>query len=145
MDFTSPTMTMKKSATPYGITNERKLLMKILVCGARDYGDVELIHEILNRYRIDNPDSLSIIEGGASGADLIASVWANRYHVPCVTVYTDWGRFGKSAGPIRNQQMIDMKPDVVLAFPSGTSRGTYDTINRATHAHILTYVYPPRS
>lgn len=81
MDSISPTMTIKKSATPYGITNERKLLMKILVCGARDYGDVELIHEILNRYRIDNPDSLSIIEGGASGADLIASVWANRYHV----------------------------------------------------------------
>jgi len=119
--------------------------MQILVCGGRDYRDTKFICEILDSYLNDYPHSLSIIEGGASGADHIAFQWATRKHVPVTTVHADWKRLGKSAGPNRNQQMIDMKPDVVLAFPSGTSRGTYDTINRATHADILTYVYAPRS
>ena len=130
--------------------------MKILVCGGRDYRDTKFICEILDSYLNDYPHSLSIIEGGAPGADLVAQLWAERHHVPCVTIPADWKRYGLSAGPVRNQRMIDMKPDVVLAFPSGTSRGTYivarsdagewyDTINRATHADILTYVYAPRS
>ena len=118
--------------------------MKILVCGGRDYRDTKFICEILDSYLNDYPYSLSIIEGGAPGADLVAQLWAERHRVPCVTIPADWRRYGLSAGPVRNQQMIDMKPDVVLAFPSGTSRGTYDTINRATHADILTYVYAPR-
>lgn len=119
--------------------------MQILVCGGRDYRDTKLICDILDSYLNDYPHSLSIIEGGASGADHIAFQWATRNNVPVTTVQAEWKWFGKFAGPIRNQQMIDMKPDVVLAFPSGTSRGTYDTINRATHADILTYVYAPRS
>ena len=120
--------------------------MKILVCGGRDYRDTKFICEILDSYLNDYPHSLSIIEGGAPGADLVAQLWAERHHVPCVTIPADWKRYGLSAGPVRNQRMIDMKPDVVLAFPSGMlPDGTYDTINRATHADILTYVYAPRS
>ncbi len=42
----------------------------------------------------------------------------------------DWDKFGKGAGPIRNQQMIDEgKPDLVVAFPGGT--GTADMVKRA--------------
>ena len=38
--------------------------------------------------------------------------------------------YGKAAGPIRNQQMLDEgKPDVVIAFPGAS--GTADMINRA--------------
>lgn len=46
----------------------------------------------------------------------------------------DWKRYGKAAGPIRNQQMIDEgKPDLVLAFHENIneSRGTKDMVARA--------------
>jgi hypothetical protein len=46
----------------------------------------------------------------------------------------DWQKFGKAAGPIRNQQMLDEgKPDLVIAFHEDleNSKGTQDMINRA--------------
>lgn len=47
----------------------------------------------------------------------------------------DWRKYGKSAGPLRNQQMIDEgKPDLVVAFPGGT--GTADMVRRAKAAGI---------
>ena len=41
----------------------------------------------------------------------------------------DWSR-GKSAGPIRNQKIIDYS-DIIIAFPKGESRGTRNSIAKA--------------
>jgi UDP-N-acetylmuramoylalanine-D-glutamate ligase len=47
----------------------------------------------------------------------------------------DWKLHGKSAGHIRNQQMLDeSKPDIVIAFPGG--RGTANMIKRAKKAGV---------
>ena len=47
----------------------------------------------------------------------------------------DWKKYGKSAGPLRNQRMIDEgKPDLVVAFPGGV--GTADMISRAKAYNI---------
>lgn len=48
-------------------------------------------------------------------------------------VPADWS-LGKKAGPLRNQRMIDMKPDKLLRFPGG--RGTADCERRARAAGI---------
>lgn len=56
---------------------------------------------------------------------------------------TDWNRYGKAAGPIRNQQMLDEgKPDIVVAFsdtlvkPNGKPTGTGDMVIRAKKADL---------
>ncbi len=54
--------------------------------------------------------------------------------------YADWYTQGKAAGPIRNQQMIDAKPDAVLAYWNGRSPGTLDTIRRAARAGIPVFI-----
>jgi acyl-CoA synthetase (NDP forming) len=47
----------------------------------------------------------------------------------------NWKKHGKSAGPIRNQLMLDVgKPDLVIAFPGGS--GTADMIRRARKAGV---------
>jgi hypothetical protein len=53
-------------------------------------------------------------------------------------VAAEWDTFGRAAGPIRNQSMIDMAPDLVLAFHNDMdhSRGTVDTVDRAIKAGI---------
>ena len=43
----------------------------------------------------------------------------------------DWDTYGKQAGFIRNIQMLDEKPDLVIAFQKNASRGTQHTINEA--------------
>lgn len=103
--------------------------MKILVCGGRDYNDQERCWSILDKAHSHYKFSC-LIEGGAKGADYLAKTWAQSRQVPIQSFPADWKRFGKRAGPIRNQQMIDEgSPDVVIAFPGGN--GTQDMINRA--------------
>jgi hypothetical protein len=67
-----------------------------------------------------------VIHGGANGADYIAGRWAqDTGGIPVEEFPADWNRHGNSAGPIRNQEMLDKgKPDLVVAFPGG--RGTAD-------------------
>ncbi len=50
-------------------------------------------------------------------------------------LYEHRDKYGKSAGSIRNQQMIDEgKPDLVVAFPGGF--GTKDMVRRAKKHNI---------
>lgn len=80
--------------------------------------------------------ALTIIEGGATGADTLAREWWKARHVgELITVRADWKKHGKAAGPIRNQHMVDhYKPELVVAFPGG--RGTADMVRRAKAADV---------
>ena len=104
--------------------------MKILVCGGRHYNDAGCVDRYLTQLQ-----PTCVIEGGATGADRIASDWAFRKGVDGHRFYAEWGQHGKAAGPKRNQRMIDEgKPDLVLAFPGG--RGTADMVQRAKAAGV---------
>ncbi len=110
--------------------------MRVLVCGGRDFNDWGRVMEVLDNIHIDKKID-TIIEGGASGADTLAWKWAkNRLGKGnSISFEAEWDKHGKSAGPMRNQRMIDEgKPDIVVAFPGG--RGTQDMIRRAVRAGI---------
>lgn len=120
-------------------------MTRVLVCGSRDWDAGSPIAAILNGYLLTGP--LTVIEGGALGADRLARKWAEdfaRFGVTHQQFPADWGTNGKAAGPIRNGQMLrDGKPDVVWAFtskPLAQSRGTADMVKRAKAAGIPTYV-----
>ena len=111
--------------------------MKILVCGGRDYKDKKKVFKILD-YIVNGSQSNILINGGAFGADSFAWEWAmdNQAKTCVVTVKANWDKYGKMAGPIRNQQMIDNHhPDLVLAFPGGA--GTRDCIDKALKCGIV--------
>lgn len=77
-----------------------------------------------------------LVHGACRGADVMAvDVWSEMggVHEPHPA---DWGAHGKSAGPIRNQAMVDLGADVCLAFPTPSSRGTIHCMNAAKAAHI---------
>jgi hypothetical protein len=48
-----------------------------------------------------------------------------------LSIPADWKTHGRSAGPKRNLMMLDMKPDLVLAFWDGKSPGTKHLIENA--------------
>jgi hypothetical protein len=79
------------------------------------------------------------------GADWQADRWARSTGVPTDPYPADWGRFGRAAGPLRNQRMVDVLSGVrhglVAAFPSGASVGTMDCVRRATRAGIPVRAY----
>lgn len=103
--------------------------MRVLVCGGRDFADESTVVNYL--FRIDDERKItSIIHGGASGADEIGGKTAQLLQVPCTVYRASWKKYGKKAGPMRNQRMLDEgKPDLVVAFAGG--RGTADMVLRA--------------
>jgi hypothetical protein len=116
---------------------------RILVCGSRDWDSPYAIWCVLNGYESDDI-GMTVITGGARGADQHAREWAEHNSVDCETYPADWKKYGKAAGPIRNSIMLaEAKPDYVWAFvtkPLEESRGTNDMVTRARAADINTYV-----
>jgi hypothetical protein len=78
------------------------------------------------------------IEGKLHGADKIAGRVAKELGFGLCEVPANWGAFGRKAGPIRNRQMLDLKPDLVIAFHDNLteSRGTADTVREAKRRGI---------
>lgn len=113
--------------------------MRVLVCGGRDYGDRARAYAELDRLQpLDG--ALVIITGSANGADQLAWDWfcdrkRNNGPLDFEAFPADWKQYGKAAGPIRNQRMIDEgKPELCVAFPGG--RGTADMVRRAEAAGV---------
>ena len=101
--------------------------MKILVCGSRDWNDYPTLVREVEKH---NPTK--IIHGDAPGADQLAWDVARQLELPCRAYPAQWTKYGRSAGPKRNQHMLDEeKPDLVLAFPLPQSKGTWDMVRRA--------------
>lgn len=111
--------------------------MRILVCGGRDWNDRDAVVRALAS--VDAKKGIDVvIHGGAEGADSFAEVWAAVNGKRVVTFKADWSAYGKAAGPMRNQKMIDEgKPDGVVAFPGG--KGTADMVHRAKKAGLTVW------
>jgi len=109
--------------------------MKVVICGDRHWVDEETIY---NRISLLNKDTDLLITGGCKGADAMAEKVCGEIGFESLVILADWGKCGRSAGPIRNRKMLDEKPDLVIAFHSNieTSRGTKDCITAAAQRGI---------
>ena len=112
--------------------------VRILVCGGRSFSDSFIVSSTLN-VLTHGYDNITIIHGGATGADELADVWASRRGATVEKYPADWS-LGKAAGPIRNRLMLrEGDPSIVVAFAGG--RGTEDMVKQATKKnygmHIL--------
>jgi hypothetical protein len=108
---------------------------RVLICGSRDFSNKKVIESTVEKL----PPDATIIQGGAKGADALAKQAANERGIHCLEFKADWVKFGLSAGPIRNRQMlVEGKPDVVYAFYSDgiRSRGTKGMVEMAQRAGI---------
>ena len=107
--------------------------MLVLVCGSRAWQDSQAIADRFAKY----PRGTVVLHGGASrGADYLASLIAKTMGFSQEVMPADWRRLGRGAGIIRNGQMLDRNPDVVLAFWDGSSPGTRHTIKEARRRGI---------
>ena len=115
---------------------------KILITGSRHHENRRMIEKaILDEVGVLSPENVTIIHGNARGADLISDSIAREHNFNISSHSAKWDLFGKMAGNIRNQKMVDLEPDICLAFPLDNSIGTYDCIRRAKEAGIETKVF----
>jgi hypothetical protein len=84
---------------------------------------------------------ITVITGCCRGADSLAILVAKELGFDYRVYPANWSEYGKSAGPKRNQTMIDIeKPVLVIAFHDciDKSKGTKDMLKRARYHGIQT-------
>jgi hypothetical protein len=119
---------------------EEALVKKIVVTGDREWDDIARVVEELRGFR---PGTI-LVHGACRGADIICAAVAEALGFEVRSYPADWKKYPRAAGPIRNQQMIDVenKPeepiDLCLGFHNDIekSRGTADMLRRVQHANI---------
>lgn len=99
--------------------------MKLAIIGSRNFSDINLLNDVLNPL-VFNVDL--VISGGADGADKMGEEWAKKYGIDTHIFYPDWKTYGKSAGFIRNEDIIK-NADCVIAFWDQKSKGTQHSIS----------------
>jgi predicted Rossmann fold nucleotide-binding protein DprA/Smf involved in DNA uptake len=77
-----------------------------------------------------------IVSGGAGGADKLAEQYSLQNLKKKATIFkAEWNIYGKRAGPIRNQKIIDLS-EALIAFPTKESKGTWITVRMAEQKKI---------
>jgi len=119
--------------------------MRVLVTGSRDFSDEAKVNaaldEVYGQWDGKDGGDFVVVHGDARGADTLADRWAKATHEIDVRVHpearpADWDQYGKLAGNVRNQEMVNLGADICLAFPLFGSRGTRDCMKRAKAAGI---------
>jgi hypothetical protein len=90
--------------------------MKVAVIGSRTFKDYEEMKKTLSLLNITQ-----IISGGATGADTLSEQYAKEKGIPTVIFVPDWKNKGKSAGFIRNSDIVK-EAELIVAFWDGESR-----------------------
>lgn len=121
-------------AIPVGATMD-----KVAVVGGRDFTDQSRMFYILDKYNEKHGIS-HIITGGARGADTLAESYAKSRCIPYTVYPANWDKHGKQAGFLRNTDIVKAS-DVVIAFPTKSSKGTWDSVAKADTFYKKVYVF----
>jgi hypothetical protein len=110
---------------------------RILVCGGRNYADASLLNATLDNIVANirataSGQSVRLIHGAARGADSLAAAWASSRGLAATAYPAKWDIHGRSAGFVRNKQMLDEgQPHLVVAFPGGAGTAMMIRIARS--------------
>lgn len=117
-------------------------MRRILFCGSRDWDDADLIRSVMENML--QGGRFIVVHGGARGADRMAGSIARSLGLEVEEYPARWSSFGRSAGYIRNVQMADTHPDLVVAFHIADSTGTAMMLDIARQRGIETLRYFPQ-
>ena len=112
-----------------------KLTGVLLVCGGRDFNDLEFVWSCLDKVA-QRVNITAVRHGAARGADTLADDWAVAEGIPVERMPADWKTHGRAAGPIRNSEMLkrESAPVAAVAFPGGS--GTADMVKKCKKAGV---------
>ena len=100
---------------------------KVVIGGCRNYTDYAFFKSHLDEILKSEKDEIVIISGHCSGVDIMGERYAAENGFTVEIFPAEWGKYGRAAGPIRNEKMVDIA-DLVIAFWDGKSKGTKSLI-----------------
>ena len=106
-------------------------MRKRCVAGSRTFSEYVIMEKVLDALLSTIPEPVTIISGGAHGADTLAERYAKEHGIPLEVYPANWKIDWKRAGFIRNTQMACIA-DELVAFWDGQSHGTAHMIEEMT-------------
>lgn len=114
----------------------------VIVAGSRSIDQYDAVAHCIEDVlgTVELREDYHILTGTADGVDTLAEEWAVENDVPFTRYPADWDRYGKGAGPMRNQEMAE-DADVLIAVWDGASAGTENMIDCALREKLEVHVY----
>ncbi len=104
--------------------------MKLIIAGGRNFHNYEQLCKVCDNI-LQDQTNIEIVSGAYyKGADKLGEQYAAEKGFRLTKFPADWNRFGKAAGPKRNEQMANYA-DALIAFWDGKSKGTKHMIGLA--------------
>lgn len=100
--------------------------IKCIIAGGRDFTNYEALKKALATVKFGN-NKVTIISGTARGADSLGERYAKEKNYELMRFPANWNKYGRSAGMIRNKQMLE-QANCVICFWDGKSPGTRNMI-----------------
>ena len=88
----------------------------VAVAGGKEVTDAGAIIARLDKAKAKNADII-LVHGGGPGVERIAAQWAERNGVHQVVCKPDWNAHGRAAPFRRNDELLNLLPKGVIAFP----------------------------
>ena len=85
-------------------------------------------------------DTTEIISGGAKGIDACAKAYAQVHGLSFTEFLPEYERYGRYA-PLKRNQLIIARAELVIAFWDGASRGTKYTIDQCKQSNVPVLVF----
>ena len=105
----------------------------VAVAGGKTVNDPGAVSTRLDKARAKYADMI-LVHGGGPGVEKVAARWAERNGVHQVVCKPDWDRHGRAAPFRRNDDLLDLLPKGVIAFPGNGI--TENLIDKATKLGI---------
>jgi len=118
--------------------DKNKNYMKTIIAGSRTVSLQDVLKAL--EFCPFTERITEVVSGCARGADSYGELIAEENSTPIKRFPANWKKFGKRAGPIRNQEMAEYA-DALIAVWDGVSSGTSDMIQRAEKNKLKVYVY----
>ena len=88
----------------------------VAIAGGKDIADPAAVIARLEMVRAKYEDMV-LVHGGGPGVERIAAQWADRNGVHQIVCKPDWNRHGRAAPFRRNDELLNLLPKGVIAFP----------------------------
>lgn len=118
-------------------------MFNLVIGGSRVFDNydtlVKVVDSVLSYLDVDNSEVV-LVSGCCSGADALGLRLAFERGWPVLRFPALWGRYGRSAGPIRNKEMAKVANACVLFPVAGVAcRGTHSMAVAARSAGALVF------
>ena len=108
----------------------------VAITGGKTVADADAVWTTLDRTREKYGDMV-LLHGGGPGVEKIAASWAEARGVNQVICRPDWSAHGKAAPFRRNDELLNLLPKGVIAFPGSGITG--NLVDKAKQLGIPVY------